>query len=287
MRRSTRGGRARQRATAACTQAALVELNCETDFVARNALFSRLVADVAHTAAFLIEFAEPEYDSSVSSSSIRYVHAPLLSAEGPTPPPPRRCRTGLVRLTTHRCWRLHKVSPDRPSPLSNKPAESPVLFEFLTRPTSERHLLPSAPASSSPRSPITSSRHSSRPARRRAGLSSRCSEGPADAAPTGRRVRASTCLAASGRSQTLQQRRSSDASSSCCGTTSGTLRKGPGDRRTAFARLQKYLRDMMGHPSWPAAFDEVRFLRLTVSTIYLEPCRKGLYSQGPSGEVCL
>ncbi|KAH9980790.1 hypothetical protein BJV74DRAFT_946750 [Russula compacta] len=33
-------------------RAALVELNCETDFVARNALFRSLVADVAHTAAF-------------------------------------------------------------------------------------------------------------------------------------------------------------------------------------------------------------------------------------------
>ena len=33
----------------------LVELNCETDFVARNVLFGRLVSDVAHTAAFLAE----------------------------------------------------------------------------------------------------------------------------------------------------------------------------------------------------------------------------------------
>ncbi|KAH9024427.1 hypothetical protein EDB84DRAFT_1506831 [Lactarius hengduanensis] len=73
-------------------RAALVELNCETDFVARNALFARLVADVAHTAAFLAEPAEPESDSSVSSS-IRHVpraqllDAPLLSAEGPAPSP--------------------------------------------------------------------------------------------------------------------------------------------------------------------------------------------------------
>ncbi|KAF8481688.1 hypothetical protein DFH94DRAFT_852503 [Russula ochroleuca] len=36
--------------------AALVELNCKTEFVARNALFfGRLVADVAHTTAFLAE----------------------------------------------------------------------------------------------------------------------------------------------------------------------------------------------------------------------------------------
>ncbi|KAF8265133.1 elongation factor TS-domain-containing protein [Lactarius quietus] len=73
-------------------RAALVELNCETDFVARNALFSRLVADVAHTAAFLVEPAEPvSGSSSSSSSSIRHIpraqllDAPLLSAEGLAP----------------------------------------------------------------------------------------------------------------------------------------------------------------------------------------------------------
>ncbi|KAH9486288.1 Elongation factor Ts, mitochondrial [Psilocybe cubensis] len=40
-------------------RAALVELNCETDFVARNALFARLAADIAHTAAFLAEPGAP------------------------------------------------------------------------------------------------------------------------------------------------------------------------------------------------------------------------------------
>jgi elongation factor Ts len=81
-------------------RAALVELNCETDFVARNALFSRLVADVAHTAAFLAEPAEPEPDS--NSSSIRQVprgqllDAPLLSAEGPAPSPVSALSQGTV-----------------------------------------------------------------------------------------------------------------------------------------------------------------------------------------------
>jgi elongation factor Ts len=71
-------------------RAALVELNCETDFVARNALFGRLVADVTHTAAFL---AEPLADSDSSSNSETTMHmrpvpleqlldAPLLSASG-------------------------------------------------------------------------------------------------------------------------------------------------------------------------------------------------------------
>jgi elongation factor Ts len=84
-------------------RAALVELNCETDFVARNSLFSRLVADVAHTAAFL---AEPESSSSSSSSSInnnirnvprgQLLDAPLLSAEGPTPSPAAALSHGTV-----------------------------------------------------------------------------------------------------------------------------------------------------------------------------------------------
>jgi len=34
-------------------RAAMVELNCETDFVGRNALFGKLAANIAHTAAFI------------------------------------------------------------------------------------------------------------------------------------------------------------------------------------------------------------------------------------------
>ncbi|KAI0640062.1 elongation factor TS-domain-containing protein [Trametes polyzona] len=40
---------------AGAVRAAMVELNCETDFVARNELFGKLLADIAHTAAFLAE----------------------------------------------------------------------------------------------------------------------------------------------------------------------------------------------------------------------------------------
>jgi elongation factor Ts len=36
-------------------RAAMIELNCETDFVGRNELFGKLAADIAHTAAFLTE----------------------------------------------------------------------------------------------------------------------------------------------------------------------------------------------------------------------------------------
>ncbi|KAF8257869.1 hypothetical protein EI94DRAFT_1917306 [Lactarius quietus] len=52
---------------------ALVEFNCETDFVARNAFFSRLVADIALTAEFCVGPAKPEtYSDSGGGSSIRY-----------------------------------------------------------------------------------------------------------------------------------------------------------------------------------------------------------------------
>jgi elongation factor Ts len=75
-------------------RASLVELNCETDFVARNALFGRLVADVAHTAAFL---AEPDSSNNHQPPQQRqrlchavpreqFLDAPLLSAEGPPSP---------------------------------------------------------------------------------------------------------------------------------------------------------------------------------------------------------
>ena len=69
-------------------RAALVELNCETDFVARNDIFGRLVADVAHTAAFLTE---PSDSSTPHQMHMRPVpreqllDAPLLSATGERP----------------------------------------------------------------------------------------------------------------------------------------------------------------------------------------------------------
>ncbi|KAI6031454.1 elongation factor TS-domain-containing protein [Pisolithus microcarpus] len=64
-------------------RAAMIELNCETDFVGRNELFARLAADIAHTAAFITEH---------DSSSPRFIRpcslevlgdAPLLSRSEP------------------------------------------------------------------------------------------------------------------------------------------------------------------------------------------------------------
>ncbi|KZV70998.1 hypothetical protein PENSPDRAFT_651027 [Peniophora sp. CONT] len=64
-------------------RAALVELNCETDFVARNDLFNALLADLAHTAAFLAEPAvEGQHISRVDISA--FEGAPLISARDPS-----------------------------------------------------------------------------------------------------------------------------------------------------------------------------------------------------------
>ncbi|KZT43720.1 hypothetical protein SISSUDRAFT_1039589 [Sistotremastrum suecicum HHB10207 ss-3] len=41
-------------------RAAMVELNCETDFVGRNELFGKLVSDIAHTAAYISEPVDSE-----------------------------------------------------------------------------------------------------------------------------------------------------------------------------------------------------------------------------------
>ncbi|TFL03747.1 elongation factor TS-domain-containing protein [Pterulicium gracile] len=64
-------------------RAAMIELNCETDFVARNSLFARLAADIAHTAAFLGD--DVRSDSFFRPWTLDTLYeAPLISApEGP------------------------------------------------------------------------------------------------------------------------------------------------------------------------------------------------------------
>lgn len=67
---------------AGALRAAMVELNCETDFVARNELFYTLALDIAHTIAF---YAEPQPGARSPSDFISYPapdvfnDAPLLS----------------------------------------------------------------------------------------------------------------------------------------------------------------------------------------------------------------
>lgn len=62
-------------------RAAMVEVNCETDFVGRNARFDALVADIAHTAAFIAEAGDsPSFMKSIPLDLLR--DAPLLSHTG-------------------------------------------------------------------------------------------------------------------------------------------------------------------------------------------------------------
>ncbi|KAH8835530.1 EF-TsMt 2 [Flagelloscypha sp. PMI_526] len=62
-------------------RAALVELNCETDFVARNSLFAQLAEDIAHTAAFISEAPSNGEPSFLTLNLDAFVDAPLLSSK--------------------------------------------------------------------------------------------------------------------------------------------------------------------------------------------------------------
>ncbi|TFK77413.1 hypothetical protein BDN72DRAFT_830574 [Pluteus cervinus] len=77
-------------------RAAMVELNCETDFVGRNELFGKLAADIAHTAAFM---AEPGPALDFQHCSLELLNdAPLLSATTPTAPPSGTVGTAIRDL---------------------------------------------------------------------------------------------------------------------------------------------------------------------------------------------
>ncbi|KAG6817930.1 hypothetical protein H0H87_012398 [Tephrocybe sp. NHM501043] len=64
-------------------RAAMVELNCETDFVGRTEQFARLAADIAHTAAFI---SEPHRSQLFHNYSMDMLNdAPLISESSPNP----------------------------------------------------------------------------------------------------------------------------------------------------------------------------------------------------------
>jgi elongation factor Ts len=61
-------------------RAAMVELNCETDFVGRNELFGKLAADIAHTAAFITDPASADSGTLFRPLSLDLLKdAPLMS----------------------------------------------------------------------------------------------------------------------------------------------------------------------------------------------------------------
>ncbi|KAG6837647.1 hypothetical protein H0H93_004923 [Arthromyces matolae] len=65
-------------------RAAMVELNCETDFVGRTENFSRLAANIAHTAAFIME--QQSSETMFQNFSIDALQdAPLISESNPNP----------------------------------------------------------------------------------------------------------------------------------------------------------------------------------------------------------
>jgi elongation factor Ts len=65
---------------------AMVELNCETDFVGRNDLFGRLAADIAHTAAFISD--PVGSDIAFQACSLDMLNdAPLIPQLHPLSPP--------------------------------------------------------------------------------------------------------------------------------------------------------------------------------------------------------
>lgn len=69
-------------------RAAMIELNCETDFVGRNELFGKLAADIAHTAAFLVDPLDPQALPSFATLQLdMLLDAPLLSHSDPSSEP--------------------------------------------------------------------------------------------------------------------------------------------------------------------------------------------------------
>lgn len=69
--------------TAGGVRAAMVELNCETDFVGRNEIFARLAMDLAHTAAYISEAKQPGQVRFTDLSLEELYDAPLLSHSDP------------------------------------------------------------------------------------------------------------------------------------------------------------------------------------------------------------
>lgn len=90
-------------------QAGLVELNCETDFVARNELFSQLVQDLSHTAAMFPTLASTGSSSSSSATPElvdialdQFLNFPVIpaSAEATTSTAPRTVQAAIIDVVS-------------------------------------------------------------------------------------------------------------------------------------------------------------------------------------------
>jgi elongation factor Ts len=76
-------------------RAAMIELNCETDFVGRNELFAKLAMDVAHTAAFISEATDKGQARFAALSLEQLRDAPLLSHNDPSAAPTGTVSTAI------------------------------------------------------------------------------------------------------------------------------------------------------------------------------------------------
>lgn len=78
--------------TLAGVRAAMIELNCETDFVGRGELFSRLAGDIAYTLAFLAEPNTPRFPLDFLKD------APLLAQATPNATPTNTVASAIRNL---------------------------------------------------------------------------------------------------------------------------------------------------------------------------------------------
>ncbi|TFK41855.1 elongation factor Ts, mitochondrial [Crucibulum laeve] len=76
-------------------RAAMIELNCETDFVGRNELFGRLAADIAHTAAYISDPSGSQSSPFHQFSLDALKDAPLLSQADPSAKPSGTVATSI------------------------------------------------------------------------------------------------------------------------------------------------------------------------------------------------
>lgn len=81
-------------------RSAMIELNCETDFVGRNELFGKLAADIAHTAAFFTEPMDASLTPRFFDLPLDAIEScPLMSATDPRKQPTSTTVGSAIRDT--------------------------------------------------------------------------------------------------------------------------------------------------------------------------------------------
>jgi len=111
-------------------RAAIVELNCETDFVARNELFGALARDIAHTAAWLPmlhDEAVPREGLMTDVPLDMLLDCPLMPYDGTPPAEVQTVRQGISALVA----RLgEKIALARATSLAPSPSDTLLCGSF-------------------------------------------------------------------------------------------------------------------------------------------------------------